>query len=55
VIDSDAVARETPIGRAGYPEEVADLVVYLASPRASFITGATHVIDGGFLSSGKSF
>ena len=55
VIDSDAVARETPMGRAGYPEEVADLVLYLASSRSSFITGAVHVIDGGFLSSGKSF
>jgi NAD(P)-dependent dehydrogenase (short-subunit alcohol dehydrogenase family) len=54
-IDSEAVARETPIGRAGFPEEIADVVLYLASPRSSFITGAVHLVDGGFLASGKSF
>jgi 3-oxoacyl-[acyl-carrier protein] reductase len=55
IIDADAVARETPLGRAGLPEEVADAVLYLASPRASFITGTVQLIDGGFLASGKSF
>jgi NAD(P)-dependent dehydrogenase (short-subunit alcohol dehydrogenase family) len=54
-IDSEAVARETPIGRAGRPDEIADVVLYLASPRSSFITGAVHLVDGGFLASGKSF
>jgi NAD(P)-dependent dehydrogenase (short-subunit alcohol dehydrogenase family) len=55
VIDSVAVARETPLGRAGRPEEIADAVLYLASARSSFITGAVHLVDGGFLASGKSF
>jgi len=36
-----------PIGRTGTPDEVADLVVYLASDKASWITGATYEIDGG--------
>ncbi|MFE2943027.1 oxidoreductase [Streptomyces sp. NPDC059255] len=35
------------LGRLGAPAEVADLIVYLASPRAAFITGADYLIDGG--------
>ncbi len=36
-----------PIGRVGSPEEVAELILYLASERAAWITGATYSIDGG--------
>lgn len=36
-----------PIGRVGTPEEVAELIYYLASDKASWITGATYEIDGG--------
>jgi NAD(P)-dependent dehydrogenase (short-subunit alcohol dehydrogenase family) len=36
-----------PIGRPSKPEEVADLVAFLASPRAATITGTEYVIDGG--------
>ncbi len=36
-----------PMGRLGRPEEVADLAVYLCSERASFLTGASVVLDGG--------
>lgn len=36
-----------PIGRVGTPEEVADLIHFLASEKASWITGATYEIDGG--------
>ncbi|ADX47673.1 3-hydroxybutyrate dehydrogenase [Paracidovorax avenae ATCC 19860] len=41
------VARQ-PTGRVGRPEEVAALVVYLASDESSFTTGAIHLIDGGW-------
>jgi NAD(P)-dependent dehydrogenase (short-subunit alcohol dehydrogenase family) len=36
-----------PIGRVGTPEEVAELIYYLASDKAGWITGATYEIDGG--------
>ncbi|WP_159593747.1 SDR family oxidoreductase [Chelativorans xinjiangense] len=38
-----------PIGRIGTPEEVAELIVWLCSDRASFVTGANIPIDGGFV------
>jgi 3-oxoacyl-[acyl-carrier protein] reductase len=41
------VAAGTPLRREGHPEEVADLVVYLASDNSSFITGANYDINGG--------
>ena len=36
-----------PLGRGGRPEEVADLIYFLASEKASWITGVTYAIDGG--------
>jgi 3-oxoacyl-[acyl-carrier protein] reductase len=41
------VAREIPAGRFGTPEEVADVVTFLCSPRARWINGACVVVDGG--------
>jgi 3-oxoacyl-[acyl-carrier protein] reductase len=38
---------EIPMGRYGEPEDLADLVVFLASPRAAYITGAVIPVDGG--------
>lgn len=40
-------ANTHPIGRAGQPEEVAELIYFLASDKANWITGATYAIDGG--------
>jgi len=42
-------ARQTPLGRIGRPEEFADLVVFLASERASYITGVSIAVDGGIV------
>ena len=52
---SEVAAREAimdmlggiPVGRPGKPEEVAELVAFLASQRAAFISGVDYVLDGG--------
>jgi NAD(P)-dependent dehydrogenase (short-subunit alcohol dehydrogenase family) len=45
---SGLVQSRTPMGRVGTPEEVAELIAFLASSRASYITGADISIDGGW-------
>ncbi|MBU0983253.1 MAG: SDR family oxidoreductase [candidate division Zixibacteria bacterium] len=42
------VTERTPFKRIGRPAEVADVAVFLASPRASWITGQTIIVDGGY-------
>jgi len=46
----EAVSEATPMGRVGDPEEIGDAAVWLCSDDASFVTGETLVIDGGYVS-----
>lgn len=43
-----SLAEETPLGRLGKPEDVAESILFLASPQAGFITGQVLGVDGGF-------
>lgn len=45
----DKLSKSQPIGRMGNPEEIANLILYLCSDEASFITGCDYHIDGGFI------
>ena len=47
LLDARRIAEIVPMKRAGRPEEVADLVAFLASERAAYITGQTISINGG--------
>ena len=46
---SDAIVAAHPVGRIGKPEEVAAAVIWLCSDGASFITGQSMIIDGGYI------
>lgn len=46
--DKRILAEETPLGRLGTPEDVANLVSFLCSDRAEFVTGQIIGVDGGF-------
>lgn len=45
----EKLSKTQPIGRMAVPEEIAGLILYLASDEASFITGTDYPIDGGFI------
>ncbi|SIR99854.1 SDR family oxidoreductase [Microbacterium sp. RURRCA19A] len=51
--DADRIHRPgIPLGRPGKPDEVADVIRFLASPSGSYVTGASWVVDGGMLQMG---
>jgi NAD(P)-dependent dehydrogenase (short-subunit alcohol dehydrogenase family) len=52
VIDEGRIRRRTPAGKMGTVENVADALFFLASDRASFITGVTLPVDGGYMAFG---
>lgn len=47
--NKDALIAHVPVKRAGKPEEIAQTIVFLASEKASYMTGASIAVDGGNL------
>ncbi|SDK98250.1 NAD(P)-dependent dehydrogenase, short-chain alcohol dehydrogenase family [Lentzea albidocapillata subsp. violacea] len=47
----DAIAKDLPLQRVGQPDEIAEAVLFLASEKASFITGSVITADGGYVAS----
>jgi NAD(P)-dependent dehydrogenase (short-subunit alcohol dehydrogenase family) len=43
------IIAQTPLGRMGTPEEVANCCLFLASDESSFVTGSELIVDGGYL------
>jgi NAD(P)-dependent dehydrogenase (short-subunit alcohol dehydrogenase family) len=46
-VEADELDPEIPLGRPGEPEEVANLVSWLVSDEARYVTGVSYLIDGG--------
>ena len=45
----DEILKQTPLGRLGQPADIADVVAFLCSDDASFMTGGYHTVDGGWM------
>jgi NAD(P)-dependent dehydrogenase (short-subunit alcohol dehydrogenase family) len=45
-LNVDAIKKRSPLGRMAQPSEIAEVIAFLASPKASFVSGATWQVDG---------
>jgi NAD(P)-dependent dehydrogenase (short-subunit alcohol dehydrogenase family) len=51
----DSYLEQLPLGRIGLPEDIANVVLYLSSPEAEWITGQNYIVDGGLMAGHFSF